>query len=200
MIARRTLLGAAAALASSPAWAMSDDPAIELSTDLGAIQLQLSSKAPLSTANFLAYVDAGRFNGATFYRAARIKGARDAGLIEGGLQNDPLKLFPPIPHESTATTGLAHLNGTISMARYAPGTATADFFICSGPATYLDAHPDAPGDNVGYAAFGQVSAGMDVVHAILSASTGGPARNPVMQGQMLDAPIRIKRALRVEAS
>ncbi len=103
-------------------------------------------------------------------------------------------------HESTAKTGLAHLDGTISMARDAPGTATADFFICSGPAARLDARPGAPGDDAGYAALGQVTAGMDVVHAILRASTDGPARHPVMQGQMLDAPVRILRATRVGAS
>ena len=172
---------------------------VELSTELGAIRLQLSPRAPLTTANFLRYVDSGRWSGATFYRAARAKGVPDAGLIEGGLQNDPAKLFVPVAHESTAETGLAHLDGTISMARDAPGTATADFFICSGPAAYLDARPGAPGDDAGYAAFGQVTADM-VVHAILRASTDGPARNPVMQGQMLDAPVRILRVARVGAS
>ena len=124
----------------------------------------------------------------------------DVGLVEGGLQNDPDKLFRPVAHESTADTGLAHLDGTISMARDAPGSATADFFICSGSAPYLDAHPGAPGDNAGYAAFGQVVDGMDVVRGILRASTGGPARNPVMQGQMLDTPVRITSASRVRAS
>ena len=170
---------------------------VELSTDIGVIRLQLSPRAPLTTANFLLYVDSGRWSGATFYRAARAKSAQDVGLIEGGLQNDPAKLFGPIAHESTAVTGLAHLDGTVSMARDAPGSATADFFICSGAAAYLDARPDAAGDNAGYAAFGQVVGGMDVVHAILRASTDAPARNPVMQGQVLDTPIRIVRAARV---
>lgn len=197
MIARRALLTATIALPAWPGWASDDALGVELATDLGAIRLQLSSQAPLTAANFLAYIDSGRLNGATFYRAARTKGTQDKGLIEGGLQNDPAKLLPPVPHESTTTTGLAHLDGTISMARYAPGTATADFFICSGPAPYLDAHPGAPGDNAGYAAFGQVSSGMDVVRTILRASTNAPARNPVMQGQILDNPVRILRAARL---
>ena len=187
-------------LPACPALALDDAPRVELVTDLGAIRLQLSTKAPLTTANFLAYVDSGRLSGATFYRAARTKGTQDLGLIEGGLQNDPLKLLPPVAHESTSTTGLAHLDGTVSMARYASGTATADFFICSGPAPYLDAHPDAPGDNAGYAAFGQVSSGMDLVRTILRAPTSAPARNPVMQGQMLNTPVRLARATRLQTS
>ena len=201
VVDRRALLGAVGALAAKPAWALDAlARSAELVTDLGVIRLQLSARAPLTTANFLRYLDSGRLSGATFYRAARAKGVSDVGLIEGGLQNDPAKLFPPVAHESTADTGLAHLDGTISMARDAPGSATADFFICSGAAPYLDTHPGAPGDNAGYAAFGQVSDGMDVVHAILRASTDGPARNPVMQGQMLDAPVRITRAARARVA
>ena len=196
---RRTLLAAAGLLAPRPAWGLGGPAAVELVTDLGIIRLQLAASAPMTTANFLRYIDTGRMTGAQFYRAARAKGVADVGLVEGGLRNDPDKLFPPVAHESTAVSGLAHLDGTISMARDAPGSATADFFICSGPAPYLDAHPGAPGDNAGYAAFGQVVEGMDVVRALLRASTGAPARNPVMQGQMLDAPVRINRASRVLA-
>lgn len=119
------------------------------------------------------------------------------GIIEGGLQNDPAKLLPPIAHESTTMTGLAHVDGTISMARDAPGTATADFFICSGEASYLDAHPNASGDNAGYAAFGAVVEGMDVVRAILALPTPGKALNPAMAGQILDPPVPIVSMKRV---
>ena len=198
MIARRTLLGAAALLSASSAraWAVADTD-VELVTGLGVVKLRLSAAAPLTTANFLRYVDSGRLAGATFYRAARAPGTTDVGLIEGGLQNDPAKLYPPVRHESTTMTRLAHIDGTISMARDGPGTATADFFICCGPAPYLDAHPEAPGDNLGYAAFGQVTEGMDLLRTILGSPTGAPARNPVMQGQMLDAPVKITRAGRV---
>lgn len=190
---RRELLAAGGALAAATGWAEApDEVAVEMQTGAGAIALKLYARAaPLTAANFLRYVDRRRFDGSTFYRAARDKGAPDVGLIEGGLQNDPARLFPPVAHEPTTQTGLLHVDGAISMARGAPGDATADFFICSGPAAYLDAHPDRPGDNLGYAAFGHVTAGMEVVRAILAASTGGPARNPVMQGQMLGAPVAI---------
>jgi peptidyl-prolyl cis-trans isomerase A (cyclophilin A) len=193
-INRRSALGAAAALLALPAFAQSSDGIVkvEIRTGKGPVTVELyADKAPITVANFLRYVDARRFDGSTFYRASRTQGAPTDGLIEGGLQNDPAKLFRPIAHESTLKTGLAHKDGTISMARYAPGTATADFFICIGEASSLDADPNAPGDNAGFAAFGQVVDGMDAVHAILAGPTSESARNPVMKGQMLDPPIPI---------
>src|SRR5262249_21505119 len=144
-----------------------------------------------TVANFLRYVDTGRYDGASFYRASRAPGAPTVGIIEGGLQNDPARLLPPIAHESTTMTGLAHVDGTISMARDAPGTATADFFVCCGEASYLDAHRAAAGDNAGYAAFGTVIEGMDVARAILALPTPGKALNQAMQGQILDPPVPI---------
>ena len=190
---RRDLLAAGGWLAAAPAWAEApDEVTVEMRTGEGVLTLKLFAKAaPLTAANFLRYVDRRRLDGSTFYRAARDKGSPGVGLIEGGLQNDPARLLPPVPHEPTTQTGLLHGDGAISMARNAPGDATADFFICAGPAPYLDAHPDRPGDNLGYAAFGQVTSGMEAVRAILAASTGAPARNPVMQGQMLDTPTLI---------
>jgi peptidyl-prolyl cis-trans isomerase A (cyclophilin A) len=196
---RREIIVAAGVGAAWPALAQSPsgDVRIDMRTSLGLIGVEIhSSKAPITSANFLRYVDARRFDGASFYRAARAQGAPGAGLIEGGLQNDPTKLFRPIAHESTLVTGLAHKDGTISMARNAPGTATADFFICVGEASYLDANPSAPGDNAGYAAFGQVVQGMDLVHAILAGPTTGRARNPAMRGQMLVPPVSILSARR----
>jgi peptidyl-prolyl cis-trans isomerase A (cyclophilin A) len=88
-------------------------------------------------------------------------------------------------------TGLKHKAGTISLTRNAPGTATADFFICASAEPYLDAHPGAPGDNLGFAAFGQVVEGMAVVRKILALPTPGVARVPAMKGQMLDPPVDI---------
>jgi peptidyl-prolyl cis-trans isomerase A (cyclophilin A) len=194
MIGRRTLLTSTAALAASHALAQAPagKPKVIVQTDHGTIVLTLEAeKAPITAGNFLRYVDTGRYDGSTIYRASRAGGTGPIGLIEGGLQNDPNKLLPPIAHESTLTTGLRHTDGTISMARYAPGTATADFFICVGPASYLDADPNASGDNAGFAAFGTVVEGMDVVRAILALPTNGVARNPVMQGQILDPPVAI---------
>jgi peptidyl-prolyl cis-trans isomerase A (cyclophilin A) len=194
---RRTLLAAAAALAARPAWAQGARTRVRLETDKGAIVIELADeKAPVTVANFLHYVDTRRMDGAVFYRASRAPGAPTVGIIEGGVK-DPAKLFPPIAHESTATTGLKHLDGTLSMARFAPGTAAADFTICCGDAPYLDARPQDPGDNAGYAAFGQVTEGMDVARAILAMPTTGPADNPAMKGEIIDPPVRIVSARRV---
>ena len=93
--------------------------------------------------------------------------------------------------EPTTQTGLHHQDGTITMARLAPNSATSDFVIMVGPASYMDANPSAPGDNLGYAAFGQVVQGMDVVKKILALPSDGHARNPVMKGQILDPPVKI---------
>jgi len=193
-IARRGLLAAMGGLIARPVFAQTADakPKVVMQTGKGVITLELEqARAPLTVGNFLRYVDTGRYDGSTIYRASRAEGAPTIGLIEGGLQYDPRKLLPPIAHESTTMTGLTHQDGTISIARDAPGTATADFFICCGPASYLDANPDAPGDNLGYAAFGHVVDGMDVVRAILAMPTTGVARNPEMQGQMIDPPVPI---------
>ena len=127
---RRTFLAALGAYAAPVDASDKGKPRVELRTGKGAILLELeTTRAPLTSANFLRYVDAGRFSGASFYRASRSARSPQVGLIEGGLQNDPAKLFPPVAHESTFSTGLRHLDGTISMARTGPGTATADFFI-----------------------------------------------------------------------
>ena len=194
---RRHLLVAAAALAAGPAWTQPARTRLRLQTEKGVIVVELADdKAPITVANFLHYVDTGRLDGAVFYRASRAPGSPSVGLIEAGVK-DPAKLFPPIAHESTLVTGLRHLDGTLSMARFAPGTATSDFSVCCGDAPYLDAHPEAPGDNVGYAAFGQVTEGMEVARAILAMPTTGAALNPVMQGQIIDPPIKIVSARRV---
>jgi peptidyl-prolyl cis-trans isomerase A (cyclophilin A) len=110
---------------------------------------------------------------------------------------DPAKLFPPIAHESTLVTGLKHVDGAISMARLAPGTAQSDFTICCGESPHMDAKPESEGDTLGYAAFGQVVEGMEVARAILASPRNGPAPSPVMQGQMLDPPVKILSARRV---
>ena len=192
-IGRRSVIASGVALVGGATFGQTPaNPKVLITTGQGAIVVEIAQdRAPITAANFLRYVDTGRYDGATIYRATRAGGSGPIGLIEGGLQNDPNKLLPPIAHESTTMTGLHHLDGTISMARYGPGTATADFFICVGPASYLDADPNASGDNQGFAAFGAVVQGMDVVRAILAMPTNGVARNPVMQGQILDPPVPI---------
>jgi len=194
---RRLLLAAAGALATGPAWAQAARTRVRLETEKGVIVAELADdKAPITVANFLRYVDTRRMDGAVFFRASRAPGAPTVGIVQAGVK-DPAKLFPPIAHESTLDTGLKHLDGTLSMARFAPGTARADFSICCGDAPYLDAHPEQPGDNQGYAAFGQVIEGMEVARAILALPTTGAAENPAMQGQILDPPIKILSARRV---
>lgn len=192
-IGRRSLLGAAGLLMASPlpVRAAARKPRVVIQTDQGAIVVELESeKAPITSANFLRYVDARKYDGGTFYRASRTKGVKGAGSIQGG---PPVRArrFAPIAHESTRTTGLRHKAGTISVARNAPGSATADFFICASPAPYLDAHPGAPGDNQGFAAFGTVVEGMAIVKKILALRSDGPAPFPVMKGQILNPPVQI---------
>ncbi len=168
---------------------------VVLTTSAGAITLALEKeRAPITTANFLHYVDTHRLDGATIYRAVKV--APGYGLIQGGLKNDPKKIYPPIKLEPTSQTGLHHTDGTISMARAAPDSATSDFFIVIGDLVSMDADPSKPGDNQGFAAFGHVTGGMDVVRGTLDAPTS--ATGPVgMAGQMLADPIRILSARRV---
>jgi peptidyl-prolyl cis-trans isomerase A (cyclophilin A) len=195
---RRHLLAAAGVLAAGPAFAQPARTHVRRETEKGVIVVELADdKAPVTVANFLRYVDAGRLTkGGVFYRAVHAPGAPTVGLVEAGVR-DGVALFPPIAHEPTTATGLHHLDGTLSMARFAPGTAQSDFSICCGDAPYLDAHPEAPGDNLGYAAFGQVMEGMDVARAILALPATGVADNPAMQGQILDPPVKILSARRV---
>ncbi|HEY5070819.1 MAG TPA: peptidylprolyl isomerase [Caulobacteraceae bacterium] len=195
---RRQFVGGAVGLAAASA---SAQPAgtgarVGLRTGAGLILLVLATeKAPITSANFLRYVDDKRFDGASFYRAMRLSAAPPAGLIQGGLKNDPARALPPIAHESTIKTGLRHIDGVVSMARYDPGTAASEFFICIGAQPSLDADPQGGGDNQGFAAFGLVVAGMDVVRAIL-ASPVSSAGEGVMKGQMLEPPITIITARR----
>jgi peptidyl-prolyl cis-trans isomerase A (cyclophilin A) len=193
-IGRRELCAAGCALIAGPVFAQgaSGKPRVSMKTGQGVIVLELeAAKAPITTANFLRYVAAGHHEGSTIFRASRTEGAPTTGFIEGRLENNPAKMFPPIRHESTLQTGLTHQDGTISMARSALGTARVDFFICCGPVASFDADLNAPGDNAGYAAFGQVVEGMDVVHAILALPTPGKARNAAMAGQILEPPVPI---------
>jgi len=205
---RRDLLAVALTLVAAPALAqtaptVSAAPAapktvrVNVETGQGVIVIELYvEQAPITTANFLRYVDQKRYDGATFFRASRSPGPVDYGLIQGGLQGDPARVLKPIAHEPTTQTGIKHTDGVVSIARNAPGTATSDFFICVGDAPYLDADPAAAGDNAGFAAFGKVVEGMDVVHKIINLPTPGVAVNPVMKGQILEPPVPILKARR----
>lgn len=169
---------------------------VNLQTSAGPILLELEKeRAPITTANFLRYVDQKRLDGANFYRAVKV--APGFGLVQGGVRNDPRRVLPAIAHEPTSKTGLSHADATISMARGAPGTASGDFFITVGAMQSLDADPAQLGDNLGFAAFGRVVEGMDVIRKILDSPTSPTEGEGVMKGQMLAPTIRILTARRV---
>ncbi|CAN5279398.1 peptidylprolyl isomerase [soil metagenome] len=171
--------------------AQAPKPRVKITTDRGSFVVELeAAKAPITSANFLKYVDAAKYDGGTFYRASRRPGAPQEGVIVGGM-SVKAHPFPPITHESTETTGLRHVTGTISLGRFAPGTATADFFICASPQPYLDAHPKEKGDNLGFAAFGQVVQGMGTVRRILALPTKAKSPFPEQKGQWLTKPVSI---------
>lgn len=180
-----------------------DTAKVRLETDAGNIVLQLDGRhAPITTANFLAYVDQHRFDGITFYRASRTPRTPGHGFIQGGIRRQAMLALPPIAHEPTSRTGLHHVDGTISMARLEPGSAMGDFFIVSGAQPSMDAGHRRPSsgnnDTEGYAAFGRVIEGMDVVRRILAAPTVENAGAGAMRGQMLSQPVRIVRAVRAD--
>lgn len=203
MISKRALFALAFSLAALPAAAFAAEPYVRMHTPDGDIYLELfESKAPITVRNFLHYVDTKRFDGAEFFRASTPKGStsKDYGILEGGLENHPEKLFPPIAHESTAKTGLSNTDGTISMARNAPGTAQANFSIAVGDQTYLDADPKDPAKNPGYAAFGRVVSGMDVVKKILAKPTDPNKGKGVMKGEILAHAVPILSVRRVAES
>ncbi|MBU1347330.1 MAG: peptidylprolyl isomerase [Alphaproteobacteria bacterium] len=197
---RRIFLGLAPALLW-PALASAQDaaepalPRVQMETSAGRIVIEVDDvAAPITGANFLKYVDEHRLDGATFYRA--MTSAPGMGLVQGGVNNDPDRVLPPIAHEPTTLTGLSHIDGAVSMARYAPGTATGDFFVSVGPTQYYDAGRPFSVDADGFAVFGRVVEGMDIVRAILASPTSPTEGEGVMRGQMLEPKIVITQAWR----
>jgi len=176
-----------------------DTVRVVLTTELGPITLDLDHKhAPLSTENFVAYVDQKRLDGTSFYRAMRLPwGTPPNGLIQAGTQNDPKRVLKPVAHESTTQTGLSHKAWTVSLARYEPGTATADFSILLSDMTGLDADTSGKGDPAGYAAFGRLVEGQDVARKIFDAPTSPTRGEGFLKGQMLETPVKILTVRRV---
>ena len=187
---------AAPLVAPTPAAAL---PRVALTTSLGTIVIELETvRAPITATNFLRYVDQRKLDGTTFYRAMDL--GRGYGLVQMGTRGNPQRTLRPIAHEPTSRTGLSHTDGTISLARLAPGTGGGDFFITVGDLVSLDAQPaGSGGDPDGFAAFGRVVEGMDVVRAIMAAPTDPNLGEGVMRGQMIAAPVRITTARRVAA-
>lgn len=181
---------------------LADTERVVLSTGLGDITLELDAKrAPITVRNFARYVVEKRYDGTNFYRAAHFSAdIQPYGLIQGGTQNDPSRILPPIAHEPTSETGILHKAWAISMARYEPGTATGDFSILLADLPGLDANPGGTGDTAGYAAFGHVVAGQDVVRKIWDAPLSPTRGEGFLKGQMIDMPVRILSARRVAPS
>jgi peptidyl-prolyl cis-trans isomerase A (cyclophilin A) len=202
---------AAAALAAVPAFSQTAPPAsspatapaaaedlvpVAIDTSLGRIVIALDrGRAPITTANFLHYVDTHRFDGENFYRAMHIG---TGGLIQGGITSDTRKLYPPIADEPSTKTGLHNVAGAISMARAEPNSARADFFILLTDQPAFDAGAPGSSDTDGFAAFGHVTEGMDVVRQILAAPVSPTKGIGPMKGQMLDPTIKILKAARVK--
>ena len=145
---------------------------ISMETELGPIQLELyPDRAPITVSNFLRYVDENRYEDFHFYRVVHMENQPDNDVkievIQGGLGFDkhPMEL-PTILHETTDKTGIRHLNGTLSMARLEPGTASSEIFICINDQPELDFGGQRNPDRQGFAAFGKVISGMDVVRKI----------------------------------
>ncbi|MFM9851866.1 MAG: peptidylprolyl isomerase [Sphingomonadaceae bacterium] len=169
---------------------------VAITTSVGIITLDLEvAKAPITTANFLRYADQKRFDGTVFYRALPFFGG---GLIQGGTQNDPKRILKPIAHEPTSLTGLHHDVGAISMARFAPGTATGDFSILVSDMSGLDADPANKDDPLGYAVFGKVVDGLDVARKIHGSPVSPTKGVGFLKGQILAAPVRIISVRRVK--
>jgi len=174
---------------------------ITLSTDAGDIGIDLYlDKAPVTAGNFLALVDNGDLDGATFYRVvnpANDKGSPTITVIQGGL-GDAGESFETIAHETTRQTGIRHTDGVISMARGAVGTASTEFFICIGDQPGLDYGAMRNADGQGFAAFGKVVSGMDVVRKINALPADGPSDSDYTKGQILAAPVVISSVRRAD--
>lgn len=154
---------------------------VKLETTMGDIHIDLyKDKAPITVANFLRYIDGGHFTGGSFYRVVHMNNQAQNNIkievIQGGVSGDSdIAQFYPISLERTNMTGVKHLDGTISMARNGPDTASSEFFICINDQPSLDFGGMRNPDGQGFAAFGMVTKGMDVVRAIQNVKTKIPA-------------------------
>jgi peptidyl-prolyl cis-trans isomerase A (cyclophilin A) len=165
-----------------------------IQTELGDITVKPDIEgAPVTSQNFLRYVDSGLYRNSCFYRIVRMDNQPynkiKIEVIQGGSFENENNGFEPVVHETTAMTGIRHTDGTISMARMEPGTATSEFFICVGDQPELDFGGKRNPDGQGFAAFGRVIGGMDVVKKIHSIKT---------PDQYLEKPIKIYNIIRVK--
>lgn len=162
-----------------------DNPHVLIDTPYGEIELEVyPDKAPLTVHAFLNYIEQGHYSQSSFYRVLKaddVPANVNVGLIQGGVYKSAKSLkLPGTRHETTQRSGLSHTDGTVSMARTEPGTATTEFFICIGDQSPLDSGRRGTPDGLGMAAFGKVFKGMDVVRRIQSQENNGDAfRNDI---------------------
>jgi peptidyl-prolyl cis-trans isomerase A (cyclophilin A) len=192
-ITRRSLLAAAAVPVIGST--------VQLVTPLGNLTLLLRpDRAPLSANDFLRYVDAGAYDGGRFFRVVRPDndhGHPPIDVVQGGARPG-VRQGPTVPHETTAQTGLRHIDGAISLTRDAPGTGSgAEFFICVGDQPGLDFGGKRNPDGQGFAVFGRVTAGMDFVQRIWKLDASGHSDDTYTVGQILRSPVPISAARRL---
>ena len=173
---------------------------VRMITSLGPIDIEINvGAAPVTADNFLRLADNGHLDGGSFYRTVspdNDNGSPVISVIQGGIGRAP-KPFQPIAHETTEQTGLLHVDGAISMARGPVGTATTEFFICIGDQPALDFGGERNADGQGFAVFGRVLAGMDVVKAIHRQPSDSPTESAYVVGQILEEPVAIESVKRV---
>ena len=174
---------------------------VTVSTSQGDIGIDLYlDRAPITAGNFLQLVDNGDLDGGSFYRVVSYEndnGNPKIEVIQGGL-GDASDGFETIDHETTEQTGILHTDGVISMARGAVGTASTEFFICIGDQPGLDYGQPRNADEQGFAAFGKVVTGMDVVRKINSLPSDAPSYSEYTKGQILAEPVAITHARRAD--
>jgi peptidyl-prolyl cis-trans isomerase A (cyclophilin A) len=171
-------------------------------TELGGIVVEVDpAKAPVTSANFLRYVDAGHYNGGMWHRTVKMDNQPESPVkievIQAGVNPELAKSgFPPIALERTSVTGILHKDGVISMARGTPDSATSGWFICINAQPSLDFGGARNPDGQGFAAFGRVIKGMDVVRKIQNAPSS-TTRTTNTEAQRLTPPIKIIKAARI---
>jgi peptidyl-prolyl cis-trans isomerase A (cyclophilin A) len=175
---------------------------VRVQTELGDIVVEVdAAKAPATAANFLRYVDGGHYDGGTWHRTVKMDNQPESTIkievIQAGVNPDKAKSgFPPIALERTSVTGLLHKDGVISMARGAPDSATSGWFICINDQPSLDFGGQRNPDGQGFAAFGRVVSGMDVVRKIQAAPSSAD-RTTNTEAQRLTPPIKILKVARL---
>jgi len=202
IITRWIIIATIAAIASTALCRVASAETVDvvMATSHGDIRIELyADKAPVTVENFLRYVDGEHYDGSTFYRTVRYEndnGNPKIEVIQGGIgDNAP---FDPIGHEDTEATGIKHTDGVISMARGNVGTANSEFFICIGDQPGLDKGDVRNPDEQGFAAFGKVTEGMDVVRTIHASPSDAEAYSAYVEGQIIEEPVVITTIRRAD--